>query len=236
MDKVSMNEGDNSDSKKIKKQKIEIPKIKLKRKKCKFYNCKKMVFLKENEENSTPICEEHQKKVNTYEKPDECIICVEEFDKQNCVPLFPCCHWVCKNCVILTGKKECPVCRQPVILSSIESKKCEKINEKQIREKHLQQLAEDRRIAENLQRQIMHEVNQIERNNMNRNGEIEIEITGDNVQQIFEILGALEPFEQRIYRRALERYEINRRNVRIEVVIANQINDDDEDDFEDEEE
>ncbi len=215
----------NNDFKIIKKQKIDIPKVKLKKKRCKFHNCRKMVNLKENEENITPICEEHQKKVNTYEKPDECIICVEEFDKENCIPLFPCCHWVCKNCVIKTGKKECPICRQQVILSSTDSKKCEKVYEKQIREKNLQQLQEDRRIAENLQRQIMNEVNQMDRG---RNGEIEIEINAGNVQQIFEILGALDPFEQTIYRRALERYEIHRRNVRIEVIIGNEDDTDDE--------
>jgi hypothetical protein len=224
----SLEDKDESETK-IKKQKIEIKK----RKKCKHPQCKKMISINEDKiQKITPLCTEHQKMVDKYEKPNECLICVEEFDKLNYLPLFPCCHWICKNCVIKTGKKECPVCRQPVILSSVDDKKCKKVLEKIMHEKQQQQLTEDRRIAENLQRQIMNEVNHLQQHRIPFNVDFEIEITPNNVQEIFEIVGALDPFEQRIYRQALERYEISRRNVRIGVIIANN-NTDDEDDYED---
>lgn len=42
----------------------------------------------------------------------ECCVCVESIDK----PLV-CGHYVHKECVILSGKDACPVCRQPVPLS-----------------------------------------------------------------------------------------------------------------------
>ena len=35
------------------------------------------------------------------------------------------CHQVCKGCIIKSGKKECPVCRQVVKLSEKESDKCD---------------------------------------------------------------------------------------------------------------
>lgn len=50
-----------------------------------------------------------------YEKPDECIICLEKFDEKDDKPLS-CGHWVHESCIIAWGKRQCPICRQFIIL------------------------------------------------------------------------------------------------------------------------
>ena len=79
--------------------------------------------------------------LTTYEKPEECPICLEEFNDYESIPLIPCFHWVCKKCVINSGKNECPICRQEVELTKIELKQCTKINLQ--RQKEKQELKND---------------------------------------------------------------------------------------------
>jgi hypothetical protein len=207
-----------------------------KRKKCKHPECKKMILVEINNMNEITIfCEKHLKMVQTYEKPNECLICVEEFDKTNCMPLFPCCHWVCKNCVILSGKKECPVCRQPVILNKLEQNRCLKVHEKMIREKEQQQLNEDRRFAENLQREIMREMREINRIPVLQ---YNIEVNENNVNDILQIMNVLDGHERYIYEQAVRNYNprlLNNRGNDVGIIIHIEVDTETESEEEDEE-
>lgn len=64
------------------------------------------------------FCHKHVNKqipdVHRYiqEKPDECPVCMENLRKTK-KPL-PCGHWVHYKCILRSGKKECPICRQDV--------------------------------------------------------------------------------------------------------------------------
>jgi Ring finger domain len=56
-------------------------------------------------------CYQHRKA--KYPRPSECPICTFTFAKY-IVPLNPCKHWVCPECIIRSGKKECPLCRSDI--------------------------------------------------------------------------------------------------------------------------
>jgi len=60
-------------------------------------------------------CSQHIK-ISRLEKPDECPVCMDHFKKET-KHLRPCGHWVCIECIINSGKSECPLCRQKVYLS-----------------------------------------------------------------------------------------------------------------------
>ena len=72
--------------------------------------------------NGNIYCGIHYKKYK-FEKPNECPICFEEM-KEN----FPlsCSHWVHRTCILKWGKHMCPICREPLKLTSGEKKKFEK--------------------------------------------------------------------------------------------------------------
>jgi len=157
------------------------------KRKCKYTGCKKMVINKESDLNTKDYkicCDFHSNIIKQYEKPDECPICLEEFDKINDVPLIPCLHWICKKCIIKSGKNECPICRQEVQLTKMESKQCNKINMKIQKEKEEQQMLEDRRMAEQLQR----ELNTNERLHVQPVIVRRIPVMNINIQNIFQFL------------------------------------------------
>lgn len=55
-------------------------------------------------------CYQHRK----YKYPrTECPVCYNVLPKWE-VPLNPCQHWVCMDCVIKSGKEECPLCKTKV--------------------------------------------------------------------------------------------------------------------------
>lgn len=54
-------------------------------------------------------CEQHVNK-HKFEKPDECIICMEVIYDNIETPL-ECGHWIHKNCIKFTGLHKCPVCQ-----------------------------------------------------------------------------------------------------------------------------
>lgn len=169
------------------------------RKKCKYPGCRKMVSNPVDylEEEKTQCCISHQPLIYTYPKPDECPICCSPFEIE--LPLFPCYHWICKNCIIHTGKKECPVCRQEIQLELQDQKKVNVVSKRIEREKRMQQLEDDRRVALTLERQLIEE----ERRHQPRRNVIQIVVTDENMDEIMEILGALAPGERRIYLQAL---------------------------------
>jgi hypothetical protein len=64
----------------------------------------------ENEvENCEKYCKEHKEK-NRFEKPDDCPICLEKISEKSELSLT-CGHWIHKNCLKLSEKHTCPICR-----------------------------------------------------------------------------------------------------------------------------
>lgn len=62
---------------------------------------------------SKQFCVYHEQTISfKFEKPDECIICLESLTTTD-RPL-DCGHWIHTSCVALSGKDVCPVCRQQV--------------------------------------------------------------------------------------------------------------------------
>lgn len=59
-------------------------------------------------ENGYRKCYQHRN--YKFPKPNECPICVSTLPGW-CIPLRPCNHWVCWDCIIKSGKELCPLCR-----------------------------------------------------------------------------------------------------------------------------
>lgn len=84
-------------------------------------------------------CFQHNPKY-TQDKPDECVVCYDTLENQEYS--LKCGHWIHTNCVILSGKPECPVCRATVLLNSDEKQKLEEVRV-QRREETIQEEQED---------------------------------------------------------------------------------------------
>jgi hypothetical protein len=65
------------------------------------------------------------------EKQDECHVCCEEIKEH-----ISCGHYVCKSCIVNSGKETCPLCRKIVSLNIEEVKQMNIIKEKMKREKY----------------------------------------------------------------------------------------------------
>jgi hypothetical protein len=65
------------------------------------------------------------------EKQDECHVCCNEIQEH-----LSCGHYVCKTCIINSGKETCPLCRKVVSLNIEEVRQMNIINEKMKREKY----------------------------------------------------------------------------------------------------
>jgi hypothetical protein len=120
--------------------------IKIKKQKCKYLKCRKRCTTEEI------CCKEHSKILHTFEKPEECPICLEKFTNE--IPLIPCNHWICQDCIINSGKNECPVCRTIVELYGKNKKKMEKSMKKREKELKREQENNDREFARTLQQQL----------------------------------------------------------------------------------
>jgi hypothetical protein len=176
------------------------------KKRCKFPNCRKMVTNNINAaaDQLDLCCKDHSNLTKTFEKPDDCLICCEKLI-ENC-PLFPCYHWVCKNCIIKSGKEECPVCRQLVILSKQDIKSLNKEKKKLEKEKIQTQLNEDRQLAEQIAQEM---IRQLQENNAmqiiphhRRRPVVHVQhiiITEENRDEILDILNALDEQERALY-------------------------------------
>lgn len=81
--------------------------------------CKKTIFPNYNFCNTH---NHHEKPLIELEKPEECTICLDEFEI-NEKPL-KCGHWVHRQCIVKSGKNQCPICRFTVYLKPEEIKKC----------------------------------------------------------------------------------------------------------------
>jgi hypothetical protein len=180
------------------------PKIRRKLK-CKYPKCK-TYFNPINELNI--CCENHHKLIYTYEKPEECPICLTSFNsneekkKKNIhIPLIPCHHWVCTNCVINSGKSECPICRQTVNLNEREEQKCNRKALRIKKDKERVQLEEDRRMAEQMQREINNQ--NVERNVIRvvvPMREIP-RVSLNNAEEMLQIInGLVDPIERQLFR------------------------------------
>lgn len=56
-------------------------------------------------------CYQHRKP--RYPRPKECPVCTYRFAGYY-VPLHPCQHWVCPECIVHSGKDKCPLCRAKI--------------------------------------------------------------------------------------------------------------------------
>lgn len=65
------------------------------------------------------------------EKQEECHVCCGEINEH-----LSCGHFVCKSCIINSGKETCPLCRKVVSLNIEEVKQLNKVNERMKREKY----------------------------------------------------------------------------------------------------
>ena len=59
---------------------------------------------------------------SSSDKPDDCIVCCEKIRQR--APLS-CGHWIHTDCVVKSGKPNCPVCTKKVKLSESNLKKCQ---------------------------------------------------------------------------------------------------------------
>lgn len=117
---------------------------------CQTFRCS--YVMKNNErcplrsQNSSKYCSKHY---STYERESECPVCMGKVYKV----LRPCEHWVCKDCIIKSGKPECPICRKHVTLSKKERDLLRKeahINRKKKEEEERKELIEEYGIDEDL--------------------------------------------------------------------------------------
>lgn len=59
---------------------------------------------------------------HVLDRPDECPVCMESSDT---IPHpFPCGHWVHAECIVMSGKPQCPVCRSKVPLCARDRREC----------------------------------------------------------------------------------------------------------------
>lgn len=58
----------------------------------------------------------HQHSLQKYRelKPEECSVCFESLTNEK--KALDCGHWIHRECIIRSGKSECPICRSPVTL------------------------------------------------------------------------------------------------------------------------
>lgn len=73
-------------------------------------------------------CHQHNDQKYRELKPNDCIICCESLSNEK--KSLDCGHWIHRECVIRSGKPECPVCRSPVTLGQKATKALETVAEK----------------------------------------------------------------------------------------------------------
>lgn len=81
------------------------------------------------------ICKKHTETFKFKDdKPDECSVCLESLCDEK-YPLRDCGHWVHYKCVILSGKKECPLCRDSVKMTKEQTKELNDVKKRMNKEK-----------------------------------------------------------------------------------------------------
>lgn len=60
-------------------------------------------------------CFQHQ--AHRFPRPAYCEICLGKISKTS-LPLSPCQHWVCFECVVKSGQNKCPLCRAVIKIPS----------------------------------------------------------------------------------------------------------------------
>lgn len=116
-----------------------------KREKCVIPKCKCV-------SNERDMCKKHCKQYH-FEKPEECPVCLESL-KEEKYPLLECGHWVHHDCVVNSGKAECPCCRASVKLNKTQRSALKKIHDKFKRDKEEEERREIRQQLE-LERSII---------------------------------------------------------------------------------
>ena len=85
-----------------------------------------------------------EKAKTKFEKPDVCIVCVESVKKMK-TPL-DCGHWIHLECVVASGKQECPLCKKKVEIDEKDMEKCKKNGrklKKYLKDKELREVYEE---------------------------------------------------------------------------------------------
>jgi hypothetical protein len=95
----------------------------------KYTYLERLFFINTNKKITRPI--QGEKSDFIEERVDECHVCCEEIKEH-----LSCGHFVCKSCIVNSGKETCPVCRKVVSLSIEEVKQMNIIKEKMKREKY----------------------------------------------------------------------------------------------------
>lgn len=72
------------------------------------------------------------KNIFKQEKPNECPICCEQMNEKK---PKSCGHWIHNECIINSGKQECPLCRKKIILTQQAVKKLKEIATRHHKEK-----------------------------------------------------------------------------------------------------
>jgi uncharacterized Zn finger protein (UPF0148 family) len=91
------------------------------------------------------FCKKHNEKYK-FDKPKDCPICLEKLNDK--YPLLNCGHWIHHNCVIQSGKAECPICRTSVKFTREQKKEMNKQIMKRIQENLEEEQKEIRQMLE----------------------------------------------------------------------------------------
>jgi hypothetical protein len=120
---------------------IPVPKVK-----CVIPGCKNTGHQRYN------FCKKHSIQFK-FDKPEECCVCLEKLKNEK-YPLRDCGHWIHHNCVILTGKDECPCCRGKVKLTKEQQTSLNEVKNKNKKEK-LEEEQREIRIALEQERRVI---------------------------------------------------------------------------------
>lgn len=94
-----------------------------------YIDLEKMYTRITNQKLARPI--QGEKSDFVEERQDECHVCCNEINEH-----LSCGHFVCKSCIVNSGKETCPLCRKVVSLSIEEVKQMNIVSERMKREKY----------------------------------------------------------------------------------------------------
>ncbi len=97
------------------------------------------------------LTNEDYKEKHKYEKPKECPICCE--DNVKLLPLNPCRHWCCRDCITKSGEAQCPFCRTNLICTEKHLKEIIDVKNRMKKQIDQERINQDRHLAQSIQNQ-----------------------------------------------------------------------------------
>lgn len=82
---------------------------------CRYWLNKHKRYCKNKRYRNLDTCKLHQNK-NVFDKPENCVVCYEKLTIND--PPLNCGHWVHIDCILMSGKSQCPLCRQSVSINN----------------------------------------------------------------------------------------------------------------------